>query len=80
MASGRVIRARWFERVRTRTIPHPLMRDLSIALAVKFLLLAALYYAFFAPQQDGRQQPGSAAVAQALLGHSASLTETRHDQ
>jgi hypothetical protein len=63
-----------------RFVCSPFMRDISIALSVKFLLLGALYYAFFDDSAKQRVEPDGAAAAQAILGASVSLSEVRRDR
>lgn len=44
-------------------LQHPLAREIALAIAIKLVVIAALFYAFF----DGRSvQPDAAAVAEHL--------------
>ncbi|WP_146166213.1 hypothetical protein [Trinickia symbiotica] len=70
----------WLERIRRRAARRPLARDLSVALLIKCLLLAALYDTLAARSEDSGRHPGSTAVARVLLGHPASSEENRHDR
>jgi hypothetical protein len=56
------------------------MRDIGIALSLKFLLLGALCYTFF---DDGAKRGAhldDVAVARAIVGVPATLSEHRHDR
>lgn len=55
----------------------PFMRDIGIALSLKFVLLGLLYYAFFDNGNDRQTHPNDAVVAQAFLGAPAPLSEVR---
>jgi hypothetical protein len=80
MANDLIHGGHWFRRLRRRAARRPLARDLSIALVIKCLLLAALYHALAVRGEGHGRRPGSADVARALLGHPASQGETRHDR
>lgn len=58
----------------------PFMRDIGIALSVKFVLLGVLYYACFDDSAVGHAQPDNAAVAQAVLGVPMLPSKVRHDR
>jgi hypothetical protein len=56
------------------------MRDIGVALSLKFVLLGVLYYACFDGGDVSRTHPDAAAVARAVLGGSTPLSEIRHDR
>jgi len=58
----------------------PFMRDIGIALSLKFVLLGLLYYAFFDNGNDRRTHPNDAVVAQVVLGVPTPLSEVRRDR
>ncbi len=58
----------------------PYMRDIGIALALKFVLLGLLYYTFFDNDSDRRVHPDDAVVAQAVLGAPKPLSEVHRDR
>lgn len=50
-------------------LQHPLAREIAIAIAIKLVVVAAIFYAFF----DGRSvEPDAAAVAERLISTSPS--------
>lgn len=63
-----------------RFVCTPFMRDIGVALSLKFVLLGVLYYACFDGGGVSRTHPDAAAVARAVLGGSTPLSEIRHDR